>query len=77
RDFGAKPLIVVTAGQGAQAGWFAAQDTLAALSTNAAHRTLMAASHSALLQDRRFAADSSQAIRDVLSAVRTGSHVVA
>jgi pimeloyl-ACP methyl ester carboxylesterase len=76
-DFGAKPLIVVTAGQGAQTGWFAAQDKLAALSSDAAHRTLMAASHEALLRDQRWAAYSSQAIRDVLAAVRTGKHVIA
>jgi pimeloyl-ACP methyl ester carboxylesterase len=76
-DFGATPLIVVTAGRDPQAGWFAAQDNLAALSSNAAHRTLMDASHSALLRDQRFAAYSSQAIRDVLAAVRTRSHVIA
>jgi len=77
RDLGATPLIVLTAGQGAQTGWFAAQDELATLSANAAHRTLMAASHEALLHDQRFAADSSQAIRDVLTAIRTSAHVVA
>ena len=76
-DFGAKPLIVVTAGRGAQAGWPAAQDRLAALSSNAAHRTFAAASHEAFLEDQRFAAESSQAIRDVLTAVRTDAHVVA
>jgi pimeloyl-ACP methyl ester carboxylesterase len=76
-DFGAKPLIVVTAGRGAQAGWFAAQDKLAALSTNAAHRTLNAASHAALLEDQHFAAYSSQAIGDVVTAIRTGTHVIA
>ncbi|HEV2885496.1 MAG TPA: alpha/beta hydrolase [Jatrophihabitans sp.] len=76
-DFGAKPLIVLTAGRGAQTGWFAAQDKLAALSTNAAHRTLMAASHSALLEEEQFAAYSSQAIRDVVTAIRTGTHVIA
>ena len=76
-DLGATPLIVLTAGRGAQAGWSAAQDKLAALSSNAAHRTFNDASHSALLQDQRFAADSSQAIRDVLTAIRTDAHVVA
>lgn len=76
-DFGAKPLLVLTAGRGAQAGWDAAQDKLAALSTNAVHRTLNAASHGSLLEDQHFAAYSSQAIRDVVTAVRTGTHVIA
>lgn len=76
-DLGAKPLVVLTAGSGAQAGWFAAQDRLAALSANAAHRTLTDASHAALVQDRRFAGYSSRAISDALTAVRTGSHVLA
>ncbi len=77
RDLGAKPLIVLTAGRGAQTDWFAAQDKLATLSRNAAHRTLMDASHESLVADRRFAGYASQAIRDVLTAVRTGRHVAA
>ncbi|HST47298.1 alpha/beta fold hydrolase [Jatrophihabitans sp.] len=77
RDLGAKPLVVLTAGRGAQTGWFAAQDKLATLSRNAAHRTLMDASHDSLVADRRFAGYASQAIRDVVAAVRTGRHVAA
>ena len=77
RDLGAKPLVVLTAGRGAQSGWFAAQDKLVGLSRNAAHRTLMDASHESLVADRRFARYASQAIRDAVTAATTGRHVVA
>lgn len=43
--FGATPLFVLTAGQGQEAGWAAAQDKLALLSTNSVHRTIPDASH--------------------------------
>jgi len=68
---------VITAGRGAQAGWAAAQARLAALSSNHAHRSLNAASHAELLANRGFAAESSRAIRDVVTAVRTGAPVSA
>jgi pimeloyl-ACP methyl ester carboxylesterase len=68
-----KPLIVVTAGRGQQTGWPAAQDRLARLSTNSLHRTVAAADHTALLCDEAMSANSSQAIRDVVSAIRTGT----
>jgi hypothetical protein len=53
----------------------AAQDELAALSTNSAHRTLADAEHALLTEDQATAAQSSQAIRDVVDAVRTGTPV--
>jgi pimeloyl-ACP methyl ester carboxylesterase len=68
-----KPLIVVTAGRGQQTGWSAAQDRLARLSTNSLHRTVAAADHTALLYNEAMSANSSQAIRDVVSAIRTGT----
>ena len=108
-----KPLIVVTAGLGQQAGWPAAQAQLARLSSNSLHRMVAAADHTAcpftgglmssqvtasraaqraspgshpcrsqvplnghhtaLLDNEAMAAKSSQAIRDVVSAVRTGT----
>jgi len=68
-----KPLIVVTAGRGQQTGWSAAQDRLARLSTNGRHRTVAAADHTALLYNEAMSADSSRAIRDVVSAIRTGT----
>jgi pimeloyl-ACP methyl ester carboxylesterase len=72
-DFGTGPLLVITAGQGQDPGWSAAQDELAALSDNSAHRTLDGATHEDLLQDQDFAADSAQGIRDVLQSVRAGT----
>lgn len=69
---GARPLMVVTAGSDAQAGWMPLQDDLATLSTNSAHRVLPQATHSALTEDERLAALCSRAISDVLQAVRSG-----
>jgi hypothetical protein len=67
--------VVVTAGKGQDPGWFPAQDKLATLSTNSAHRTIAGATHEALLIDQSFAADSAQAIRHVVTAVRAGGAV--
>lgn len=75
RDFGAKPHVVITAGRGQLTGWPAVQDKLARLSSNSAHRTIAGAEHAALLDDQRFAADSSKVIHDVVTSVRTGAPV--
>jgi hypothetical protein len=72
-DLNGKPLIVVTAGLGQQAGWPAAQDQLARLSANSLRRTVAGADHTALLYNEAMSANSSQAIRDVVSAIRTGT----
>jgi pimeloyl-ACP methyl ester carboxylesterase len=72
-SLGGKPLIVVTAGRGQQAGWAAAQHELARLSTNSLQRTVAGADHTALLYNEALSANSSQAIRDVVSAIRTGT----
>ena len=72
-DLDGKPLIVVTAGRGQQAGWSAAQDQLARLSTNSLQRTVSGADHTALLYNEAMSVNSSQAIRDVVSAIRTGT----
>jgi len=66
-----KPLGVLTADVGQQAGWAAAQAKLAQLSTNSFHRTAHGATHSALQEDERFAAITSRAIGDVVDAART------
>ena len=50
----------------------AAQNDLARLSTNSLHRFIDHASHSMLTEDKATAAKSSQAIRDVVDAARTG-----
>jgi pimeloyl-ACP methyl ester carboxylesterase len=70
-DFGGKPLVVVTAGEGSAPGWSAKQGHLAALSTNSAHRTVAGAVHEDLVAKQADAAQSTQAILDVVSAVRT------
>jgi pimeloyl-ACP methyl ester carboxylesterase len=72
-SLGGKPLIVVTAGLGQQAGWATAQQHLARLSSNSAQRTVAGADHTSLLYSEAMSANSSQAIRDVVSAIRTGT----
>ena len=72
-DFGSKPLFVLTAGSGSDASWFETQDLLARLSTNSAHRVVEGASHQGLVADREGAAATTQAILDVVSAVRSGA----
>jgi pimeloyl-ACP methyl ester carboxylesterase len=75
-DFAGKPLVVLTAGIGSRAGWMTDQDHLASLSTNSAHRVIDGAVHAALLHDEQYAAQTSQAILDVISAVRNGTQLV-
>jgi pimeloyl-ACP methyl ester carboxylesterase len=72
RDFGDKPLIVLTAGAGSAAGWTQQQDRLAALSTDSVHRVVRGATHEALVGDAAHAASTSRAILEVVTAVRTG-----
>ena len=72
---GDRPLVVVTAEKDAQGGWVAAQDELAALSSNSVHRMLANADHDMLTQQPATAAQSSQAIRDVVDSVRTGTPI--
>ena len=69
-SLGDRPLAVVTAASGAQAGCPAQQDDLATLSTDSAHRVLARATHQSLLTDEGDAAASSDAIRDVVESVR-------
>jgi pimeloyl-ACP methyl ester carboxylesterase len=67
-----KPLAVVTATGSLHdtKGWSAAQDRLAALSTNNSHR-IVDATHAGLLDDERAALASTSAITAVVAAVRT------
>jgi pimeloyl-ACP methyl ester carboxylesterase len=76
RDFANKPLFVLTAGSGSDAEWMAAQDDLASLSTNSAHRVVDGAAHSDLVYEKDAAAVTSQAILDVVSSVRSGGPLV-
>jgi pimeloyl-ACP methyl ester carboxylesterase len=71
-DLGGKPLAVVTAGEDQAAGWSAAQDRMAALSTNSVHR-VAPATHVSLLADEGDSSYSVQAIADVIRSVRTRS----
>ena len=72
-DFADKPLIVVTAGTGHDTEGMSAQDAMATLSTNSLHRVVADATHASLLEDEQDAAAASQAIRDVVTSVRTST----
>ncbi|HJQ94964.1 MAG TPA: alpha/beta hydrolase [Acidimicrobiia bacterium] len=74
-EFADKPLIVLTAGIGSNAAWMTAQDHLATLSSNTAHRVIEGAIHAALLHDEQGAAATTQAILDVVSSIRTDEPV--
>jgi pimeloyl-ACP methyl ester carboxylesterase len=70
-SLGGKPLGVVSADAGQQAGWAAAQAKLAQLSSHSFHRTAHGATHEALLEEERFAAITSRAIADIVEGART------
>ncbi len=71
RDFADKPLVVLTAGTGSDAGWSAKQIALATLSTDSVHRVIEGTNHAALIADEKGAAATTRAILDVVSSVRT------
>jgi pimeloyl-ACP methyl ester carboxylesterase len=75
RDFADKPLVVLTAGVGHDSGWSAAQNHLATLSTNSVHRVVDGATHETLVADREHAATTTQALLQVVSAVRSAGPV--
>jgi pimeloyl-ACP methyl ester carboxylesterase len=68
---GDRPLVVVTAGSGQQAGWLEAQDRMAGLSADSVHRVLTTATHDSLISGVDAAA-STQAILDVVQSVQSG-----
>lgn len=72
---GSRPLVVLTAARDAQQGWLPLQDELARLSTNCSHRVLPNASHSSLVQNPPDVAQVSEAIHDVVEAVRTSTAI--
>jgi pimeloyl-ACP methyl ester carboxylesterase len=72
-SLGDRPLSVVTAGTGSPADWAAEQNDLATLSSTSVHRTIADATHTSLIEDKRHAAQSSHAIRDIVRAVRRAS----
>ena len=65
-----KPLIVLTADTGNDAGWEEKQDHMAGLSTNSLRRVAHA-THDSMISDQADTAAASQAIHDVVEAVRT------
>jgi hypothetical protein len=73
---GSRPLVVLTAAdQGSSERsqvWRSFQDELADLSSDSAHRIIEGANHSSLVHDRIHAEATSDAIRQVVEAVRTG-----
>ena len=69
-SLGDRPLAVITAGRGSQAGWTSEQNDLATLSSHTVHRTIAGSTHQSLIDDKRYAAQSSRAISDVVTAVR-------
>ena len=71
-DFGAKPLIVLTAGVGSDAAHRAAQNHLATLSTNSVHRTIPGVAHEGMVAEEKGAAATIRAILDVVTSVRRG-----
>jgi hypothetical protein len=73
QNLGDRPLVVVTAERDAQAGWLPLQDRMTALSTNSSHR-VVPYTHDALVTDQIAAQTSSQAVRDVVHAVRLGKN---
>lgn len=70
-NFADKPLVVLTAGIGSDSKHLANQDELAKLSTNSAHRTISEVSHQSLIATQDGAANTTRAILDVVSSVRT------
>jgi pimeloyl-ACP methyl ester carboxylesterase len=74
QSLGARPLVVVSAALEAQNGWLPLQDQMATLSTNSSHRVLQY-SHDSLVTDRTAAQSSSEAVRDVIDAVRSSSRL--
>jgi hypothetical protein len=69
-SLGERPLAVVTAGTGYQAGWLEHQRELAQLSSNVRREVVPGSTHASLIEDPHDAGRSSQAIRDVVQAVR-------
>jgi hypothetical protein len=73
-SIGDRPLIVLSAGSGQQAGWLEAQEGLPSLSTASVHRVLADATHTSIIAGADAPA-SLDAIRDVVSSVRSGISV--
>ena len=71
--FGDNPLVVLTAGSGSDAALIASHDRLAAMSTDSVHRVVDGATHEELIADEKDSSATSQAILDVVAAVRNST----
>src|SRR6476620_159213 len=70
RDFGDKPLFVLTAGEHPES-WMTGQKQSTALSTNSVWRVVDGATHQGLLGEKQYAVQTSKAVLDVVTAART------
>jgi pimeloyl-ACP methyl ester carboxylesterase len=70
-DLAGKPLLVLTAGSGHPASWMTDQDRLATVSTGSVHRVVAGVTHEGLVGEQPGAAATTQAILDVVTAVRS------
>ncbi len=70
-DLGDTPLVVLTAGAETDATHNAAQDKLAALSTDSSHRVVDGAGHAGLIYDEQDARATTRAVLDVVASVRS------
>jgi pimeloyl-ACP methyl ester carboxylesterase len=70
-NFGDKPLVVLTAGTGSDAALIASHERIANMSTNSVHRVVGGATHEQLISDETDSVATSQAILDVVSAIRS------
>jgi pimeloyl-ACP methyl ester carboxylesterase len=73
RNFAAKPLVVLTAARGNSKGWMGDQNQSTTLSTNSVHRVVPGSTHDSLVDNPQHTAAVTQAIHDVVTAVRTGA----
>jgi hypothetical protein len=64
---------VITAEVGNQPDWHTNQDRLATLSTHSMHRVIAGSTHQSLIDDPTHAAQSSNAIIDIVHAVRSSA----
>jgi pimeloyl-ACP methyl ester carboxylesterase len=71
RDFGDKPLVVLTAAVGHPASWMTAQDKTTTLSTDSVHRVIAGATHQGLEDEKQYAAHVSQAVLEVVTSIRS------
>jgi pimeloyl-ACP methyl ester carboxylesterase len=70
RDFGDKPLFVLTAGVGSDESWMTTQKKTTTLSTNSAHEVVDGANHQGLEDEKQYAAHITQAVLDVVTSVQ-------